>query len=95
MLLITAFRDDTRKLLLFQIRSGLVSSRKDAFLADLLNWCMEEQVAEVVVLTGSSAEERIDEQLAGPQVRYLATGEKHEETFKYVNMIKIASMLDV
>jgi hypothetical protein len=63
----------------FQIRSGLAAARKDDFLSDLLNWCKEEAVAEVIVLASSSAEERVDKQLAGSQLRYLTTSKDEGE----------------
>ena len=45
--------------------------------------CKGENVSELIVLTSSSAEERIDEQLTGPQFRYLST--KEEETFRFAS----------
>ena len=76
------FRNDEKKLLVFQLRSGVTARGKDDFVSALVEFCAVEKVGEVIVLTSSSAEERIDEQLTGPQFRYLSSvGE--EDMFRY------------
>jgi len=81
------FRNDEKKLLVFQIRSGINAQGKDDFVAALVDWCKVENVSELIVLTSSSAEERIDEQLTGPQFRYLSTIE--EEKFRKLDWIQL------
>ena len=78
----SVFRNEEKKLLVFQLRSGVTARGKDDFVSALLEFCVVEKVGEVIVLTSSSAEERIDEQLTGPQFRYLSTV-GGEEMFKY------------
>ena len=75
------FRNDEKKLLLFQIRSGITARGEVDFVSALVEFCVTEQVSEVIVLTSSSAEERIDEQLTGQQFRYLST--HGGDIFKY------------
>ena len=75
------FRNDEKKLLVFQIRSGITSRGKVDFVSALVEFCAAKQVGEVIVLTSSSAEERIDEQLTGQQFRYLST--HGGDIFKY------------
>lgn len=79
---LSVFRNDEKKLLVFQIRSGVTARGKDDFVSALVEFCVGEKVSEVIVLTSSSAEERIDAQLTGQQFRYLSTG-GGEETLKY------------
>ena len=69
----SVFRNDEKKLLVFQLRSGVTARGKDDFVSAVVDFCVVEKVGEVIVLTSSSAEERIDEQLTGPQLRYLST----------------------
>ena len=66
---------------MLQLRSGITSRGKVDFVSALVEFCFAEQVGEVIVLTSSSAEERIDEQLTGQQFRYLST--QGGNMFKY------------
>eukprot|EP00092_Neocalanus_flemingeri_P008357 GFUD01009011.1.p1 GENE.GFUD01009011.1~~GFUD01009011.1.p1 ORF type:complete len:249 (-),score=89.30 GFUD01009011.1:55-801(-) len=61
------------KLAVVQIRSGFLPGKAHQFMADLLTWCKQQQVARVVSLTSSHAHERSDKQLTGTTLRYLAT----------------------
>jgi proteasome assembly chaperone 2 len=64
---------DTCKLAVFQIRSGLLPGLGSQFLNDLLGWCTDQGVSRVVCLASSHAHERSDAQLSGSPLRYLAT----------------------
>lgn len=70
------FKHDAQKLVVLQIRSGLVKGRKDKFLTDLMTWCTDSKLAEIIMLASSSADERLDEQIVGPPLRYLFNGDK-------------------
>ena len=75
------FPNDEKKLLVFQLRSGITSRGKVDFVFALVEFCFAEQVGEVIVLTSSSAEERINKQLTGQQFRYPCT--HGGDMFKY------------
>jgi len=84
----SVFRNDEKKLLVFQLRSGVTARGKDDFVSALVEFCAVEKVGEVIVLTSSSAEERIDEQLTGPQFRYLSSvGE--EDMFRKLDWTRL------
>jgi len=68
------------RLLLLQLRSGLVPGGSRQFLSDLLHWCKTAGVARVVNLSSCHAHERTDCQMTGDsQLRYLVTGAGEEE----------------
>ena len=46
------------KLAVLQIRSGILPGKAHQFMADILTWCKQQQVARVVSLTSSHAHER-------------------------------------
>ncbi|KAK6644496.1 hypothetical protein RUM43_000763 [Polyplax serrata] len=57
------------KVLICQIRSAVTKTRH--FVDDLTNWLKSNKVRRVVILAGSSAHERKDQQLGNVPVRYL------------------------
>jgi len=61
------------KLVVFQIRSGLLPGKGGAFLTDLLEWAKEVKITRLVCLTSSHAHERSDVQLRGSPLRFLAS----------------------
>jgi len=73
MQLYTTITESGLKLAVLQIRSGLLPGQGDSFILDLVSWCQEMQVERVVCLTSSHAHERLDQQLTGVPLRYLAT----------------------
>lgn len=58
------------ELVVMQIRSGIVRS-KGEFPQFVCAWAKQEGIRQIVILTGSSAHERRDEQLAGEPLRYI------------------------
>ncbi len=69
-------------LYLFQIRSSLAKGKRDDFLEDLLSWCQEQKAKEVILLGSSSAEERLDQQLSGSQLRFVTSLEENRAIFQ-------------
>jgi len=67
------YMDESTKMGVFQIRSGLLPGQGAKFVADLLGWCQERGVGRIVCLTSSHSHERSDKQLSGTPLRYLAT----------------------
>ena len=61
------------KLVVLQIRSGLLPGKGGVFLADLLEWSKENKISRLVCLTSSHAHERSDIQLRGSPLRFLAS----------------------
>ncbi len=76
------FRHDASKLLVFQLRSGVCRRSRDAFLGLVLDWLKSVGVRQIVVLASSNADERIDEQLVGSQLRYLTESKKQRKVFE-------------
>jgi len=61
------------RLLLLQIRSGIVPGKGDLFLDDLVSWCKEKGVSRLISLTSCHAHEMTDSQIRSSPLRYLAT----------------------
>jgi len=61
------------KLVVLQIRSGILPGKGSAFLTDLLEWAKENKITRLVCLTSSHAHERSDIQLRGSPLRFLAS----------------------
>ena len=66
------------KFAILQIRSGIVPSKKEEFLKDLVEWIKLHQFSKVVLLASSSSEERLDNQIRGPPFRYLSNDFNNE-----------------
>lgn len=60
--------------ILMQIRSAIVRGKSNEFLDDLLSWCMNVGIAKVILLSSSSADERVDSQIRSSPLRYLENG---------------------
>lgn len=61
---------------MFQLRSAVARGRRDEFVSAVLSWCAPEggdRVSEVIVLGSTAAEERLDGQIKGTQLRYVST----------------------
>jgi len=67
------YKHDPLKLVLLQIRSGIVPGKGPQFLEDFVNWCKSVGVSKVIVLTSSHAHERTDQQISSTPLRFLAT----------------------
>ncbi|XP_069778566.1 proteasome assembly chaperone 2 [Narcine bancroftii] len=86
-----------RKLAVLQIRSPIIQGKQRSFRQQLLSWIKESEFSRVVVLSSTYAHHRVDQQLLGPPLRYLATpalqtivGEKFQ-TLKWKEMEKVAA----
>ena len=64
---------EPRKLVLLQLRSTLAKHLARDFISDILTFAKDSGVSEVVCLASSDAEERVDTQLEGSQLRYLTS----------------------
>ncbi|XP_051878784.1 proteasome assembly chaperone 2 [Pristis pectinata] len=84
-----------QKLAVLQIRSPIVQGKQRSFRQQLLSWIKESEFSRVVVLSSSYAHHRVDQQLVGTPLRYLATpallsvvGDKFQ-TLKWKEMEKV------
>eukprot|EP00088_Acartia_fossae_P029921 TRINITY_DN3084_c0_g1_i6.p1 TRINITY_DN3084_c0_g1~~TRINITY_DN3084_c0_g1_i6.p1 ORF type:complete len:244 (-),score=45.68 TRINITY_DN3084_c0_g1_i6:308-1039(-) len=68
-----AYVIEDSKLVIFQIRSGILPGQGSAFIADFLKWFKESGCAELVVVGSMHAHERIDKQITGTDLRYLTS----------------------
>ncbi|KAL0281682.1 UNVERIFIED_CONTAM: hypothetical protein PYX00_002595 [Menopon gallinae] len=64
------FYSEKLELVVMQIRSGIMRTKSD-FPQFLCSWVKEEGIRQVIILTGSSAHERRDEQLVGEPLRFI------------------------
>ncbi|XP_065573040.1 proteasome assembly chaperone 2-like [Artemia franciscana] len=62
---------DKLKLIVVQIRTLLTKSRRSDFVRKLVSWAKELKVNEMILLGSSSSNVRKDQQMVGPQYRYL------------------------
>ncbi|XP_072324521.1 proteasome assembly chaperone 2 [Scyliorhinus torazame] len=62
-----------RKLAVLQIRSPIIQGKHRLFRQQLLSWIKESEFSKVVTLSSSYAYQRVDQQLIGTPLRYLAT----------------------
>ncbi|KAJ1523261.1 hypothetical protein ONE63_001140 [Megalurothrips usitatus] len=69
------FSSESHKLVLLQLRSSVIKKLRKAFLSDLVAWVKSSGIAQIAILTGSSNEERIDEQITSEPFRYLTNHE--------------------
>ncbi|XP_067887309.1 proteasome assembly chaperone 2 [Heterodontus francisci] len=86
-----------QKLAVLQIRSPIVQGKHRSFRQQLLSWIKESEFSKVVVLSSSYAYHRVDQQLIGTPLRYLATpilqnivGDKFQ-TLKWKELERIAA----
>ncbi|XP_048451903.1 proteasome assembly chaperone 2 [Rhincodon typus] len=86
-----------RKLAVLQIRSPIVQGKHRSFRQQLLSWIKENAFSKVVVLSSSYAYHRVDQQLIGTPLRYLATpalqtilGDKFQ-TLKWKELERVAA----
>jgi len=77
-----AHYDEKSNVCAFQIRSSLLQGQGQAFLDDLLAWCLQVKAKEIIVLASSNAEERVDSQLSGSQLRFYANKTDNVGQFK-------------
>jgi len=70
------YRCDVKKLLIFQIRSGILPGQGAVFISDLLDWFKEMNCSEMIVLGSSHAHERTDAQIEGSPLRYTSSWER-------------------
>lgn len=69
------------KLVVVQLRSQIVKDKRKQFRQMFTRWAKEADFSDVIVLSGSFAHLRIDQQLTGSQLRYLP-GEALSENLK-------------
>nr|UCK81622.1 proteasome assembly chaperone 2 [Arenicola marina] len=67
------YEDTSRHLVAVQLRSALVQGCRQQFLTRLMEWIESCGFRQVIILTSSYAHERRDEQLFGPQFRYVSS----------------------
>ncbi|KAK6983698.1 proteasome assembly chaperone 2 [Biomphalaria glabrata] len=69
------YQNTDAKLVIMQQRAPFVKNKGKEFASWLVSWIKESHFAQVIVLTSSFAQERIDQQLSGPPFRILLTNE--------------------
>ncbi|KAL4234470.1 Proteasome assembly chaperone 2 [Mactra antiquata] len=72
------YDSEEHKIVVIQQRSPFVKGKRGLYRQWLVNWIKENQFKRVVIATSSSAEERVDRQLAGPQFRFVASPQVEE-----------------
>ncbi len=71
------------KVVVAQIRSGLVKGKRDEFLDDVLAWAKSVGIAKIILLTSSEADERLDCQIqVGNNFRFICSSTEKSEEFK-------------
>ena len=75
------YYSESQDVYLLQLRSSLSKGRSKEFVSSLLSWAKTAGVKDVLVLSSSSAEERIDSQLEGTQLRFISSTE--EKALRY------------
>jgi len=65
--------DSEKKLVIFQIRSGILPGQGAAFIEDFVDWFKVNKCSELIVVGSSHAHERTDTQLTGSPLRYMST----------------------
>ena len=63
---------------ILQLRSGLLGGQRDLFLNDLINWIGAKKFAKVVILTSTTSDERLDNQIRGSQFRFISNKFENE-----------------
>ncbi|XP_067834317.1 proteasome assembly chaperone 2 isoform X1 [Heptranchias perlo] len=86
-----------QKLAVLQIRSPIVQGKHRSFRQQLFSWFKESEFSRIVVLSSSHAHHRVDRQLVGTPLRYLATpslqtivGDKFQ-TLKWKELERVAA----
>jgi len=72
---------------ILQLRSGLLGGQRDLFLNDLINWIVAKKFAKVVILTSTTSDERLDNQIRGSQFRFISN--KFENELKALDFIEL------
>jgi proteasome assembly chaperone 2 len=62
-----------QKLILFQIRSGILPGQGAAFIQQFLQWFQESDCKDLIIIGSMHSHERIDKQITGTAMRYLST----------------------
>jgi len=65
-----------KKVVIFQIRSGILPGQGSVFMSDFLQWFQEKKCGELIVVGSIYSHERIDSQITGSGLRYLCTWDK-------------------
>lgn len=73
------FESVEHQVLIIQQRAPFVKGRRCLFRKWLVEWIKEQKFKRVVIATSSSAQERLDAQLEGPQFRFLASPQIDKE----------------
>lgn len=73
------YESQEHKVVIIQQRSPFVQGKRGLFRKWLVQWIKENQFRRVVIATSSSAEERLDTQLKGPQFRFVASPQVEEQ----------------
>lgn len=69
-----------KSLVVMQIRSPLIKKERQNFLTEIVAWCKEVNIKEIVILASCNACERWDyNQIMGSQLRYLTTSQEEEK----------------
>jgi len=79
---VQVFECTAHKLVIVQQRAPCIKGRSALYVEELMQWIEQCQFKEVVILASMFAQERLDKQITGVQVRYISThkGEKDRMT---------------
>ncbi|EGC31535.1 hypothetical protein DICPUDRAFT_156595 [Dictyostelium purpureum] len=77
---------------LVQQRSPIIDGCFSKFSKPLLNWIKTEEFKEIIFISSSNANKRVDSQLFGPQIRYIKSNTTSKETIDKVNSNGIPEM---
>lgn len=72
------YESQEHRVVIIQQRSPFVQGKRGLFRNWLVQWIKENEFKRVVIATSSSAEERLDVQLQGPQFRFVASPQIEE-----------------
>jgi len=70
------YLDEKKKLVIFQLRSGILPGQGAAFISQFLQWFKNMECSELVMVAGMHAHERTDQQITGSPLRYLSTTDR-------------------
>ncbi|KAK5577065.1 hypothetical protein RB653_002002 [Dictyostelium firmibasis] len=77
---------------LVQQRSPIIDGRIPNFSENLLNWISAEQFKEILFLSSSNANKRVDSQLTGSQVRFIKSENVDKKTISKLSEMNIPEM---
>ncbi|KAN0037628.1 hypothetical protein ACTFIV_002981 [Dictyostelium citrinum] len=77
---------------LVQQRSPIVDGRIPNFSENLLNWVSTEEIKEILFLSSSNANKRVDSQLTGSQVRFIKSENVDKNIISKLNQMNISEM---